>query len=34
MVYKYFDKKTESGVSVNETQLELKNYIKQKLKNA
>ena len=34
MVYKYFDKKTESGVSVNETQLELKNYINQKLKNA
>ena len=34
MVYKYFDKKTESGVSVNETQRELKNYINQKLKNA
>ena len=32
MVYKYFDKKTESGVSVNETQRELKNYINQKLK--
>ena len=34
MVYKYFDKKTELGVSVNETQRELKNYINQKLKNA